>query len=178
MDRPHRDSATLCRDDAGNRRWYSRQWSDVHGVQQQSAGVRVFLASGSFGHGLRRPRVIAAIDVTHLRQSRGGIARYIRGLLGALLEREDLRVVPIGEGPEETAGTLRKKLLTARLDLAWYPFLGRRIARSERADVYHCPAPRGPLNRGVPPVVMTIHDLVPFRFPETKIGRASCRERV
>ena len=111
--------------------------------------------------------MIVAMDVTHLRQSRAGIARYIRGLLGALNRRTDLTMVPIGGGRSEKPGTLSKKLLTARLDLAWYPLLARREARSASAAVLHCPAPRGPLSRGRPPSVMTIHDLVPFRFPET-----------
>ncbi|HEY1952003.1 MAG TPA: glycosyltransferase family 1 protein, partial [Gemmatimonadaceae bacterium] len=35
------------------------------------------------------------------------------------------------------------------------------------ADVYHSPLLRGPLTRGRPPFVMTVHDLVPVRWPET-----------
>ena len=35
------------------------------------------------------------------------------------------------------------------------------------ADVYHSPLPRGPLTPGSPPFVVTVHDLVPIRFPET-----------
>lgn len=111
--------------------------------------------------------MIVALDVTHLRQSRGGIARYIENLGRALRERGDATVVDIGAGAAEERGTLRKKLFTGWLDLAWYPALARREARAVRAQVLHCPAPRGPLTRGSPPVVMTIHDLVPFIFPET-----------
>jgi len=58
-------------------------------------------------------------------------------------------------------------MLTAGLDLAWYPWLGRKRAAAVKAEVYHCPAPRGPLFAGRLPVVMTVHDLVPFLFPET-----------
>ena len=83
---------------------------------------------------------------------------------------DQLTVIELGQGPREVAGTLRKKLLTLRLDLAWYPFLAARKAARAGADILHCPAPRGPVWRGRVPVVMTIHDLVPFRFPETMTG--------
>lgn len=58
-------------------------------------------------------------------------------------------------------------MLTAGLDFVWYPWLGRNRAAALKADVYHCPAPRGPLFSGRLPVVMTVHDLVPFLFPDT-----------
>lgn len=114
-----------------------------------------------------KPVLTAAIDATHLRQSEGGIARYIRGLASGLREVPDVRVIQLGGGPRETPGSLKKKALTAGLDLVWYPWLGRRRALGRKADVFHCPAPRGPLAKGRVPVVMTIHDLVPFLFPET-----------
>jgi glycosyltransferase involved in cell wall biosynthesis len=109
----------------------------------------------------------AAIDSTHLRQGEGGIARYIRGLLAGFAQRDDVRILPLGGGPREKRGTLRKKLLTAGLDVVWYPWLGRWRASMLGADVFHCPAPRGPLVRAGLPVVMTIHDLVPFILPAT-----------
>ena len=106
------------------------------------------------------------MDVSHLRRSAGGIPRYVRGLTSALSERNDVSVIKLGDGPREGRG-IRKKLLTAQLDLAWYPVIVRRRAARAKADVLHCPAPRGPLRRGRPPLVVTLHDLVPFRFPET-----------
>lgn len=104
--------------------------------------------------------------MSHLRRSTGGIARYVRGLTSALRERDDVSVVELGDGPHEGRG-IRKKLLTAHLDLAWYPAILRRRAVRAKADVLHCPAPRGPLRRGRPPLVVTVHDLVPFLFPAT-----------
>lgn len=109
----------------------------------------------------------AAIDATQLRQSEGGIARYIRGLVAGLRARDDVRVIELGAGRREKRGTLRKKMLTAGLDLVWYPWLGRLRAEARGADVYHCPAPAGPIVGARIPVVMTVHDLVPFLFPET-----------
>jgi glycosyltransferase involved in cell wall biosynthesis len=114
-----------------------------------------------------RSILTAAIDATHLRQADGGIARYIRGLVSGLGARDDVRVIELRAGPSEKRGTLRKKVLTAGLDLIWYPWLGRNRAAALKADVFHCPGPRGPVLRGALPVVMTVHDLVPFLFPET-----------
>lgn len=78
-----------------------------------------------------------------------------------------MRPIVLGGGPVLQRGTLRKRLVTARQDFYWYPFAGRRKAASLGADVYHCPTPRAPLTRGRPPLVVTIHDLVPVLFPET-----------
>lgn len=64
-------------------------------------------------------------------------------------------------------GTLQKKLVTAKQEFIWYPLLGRRRAAAIGADVYHCPTIRGPLTSGKPPLVVTVHDLVPLLYPET-----------
>jgi len=108
-----------------------------------------------------------AIDAEHTRQSAAGIARYARGLTAALKERSDLRVIELGGGEVVPRGTLRKKILTARQDFLWYPWLARSKARRENADVYHSPLPRGPLTRGRPPFVVTVHDLAQIHYAET-----------
>jgi glycosyltransferase involved in cell wall biosynthesis len=64
-------------------------------------------------------------------------------------------------------GTIGKRLTTARQDFYWYPYAGRRAAARAGADVYHCPTPRAPVTRGRPPLVVTVHDLVPVLFPDT-----------
>jgi glycosyltransferase involved in cell wall biosynthesis len=108
-----------------------------------------------------------ALDAEHTRQSNAGIARYGRSLAAALRKITDLAVRELGGGDVVARGTLEKKLLTARHDLLWYPWLARREASRIGADVYHSPLLRGPLHRGRPPFVMTVHDLVPVRWPET-----------
>jgi glycosyltransferase involved in cell wall biosynthesis len=110
--------------------------------------------------------VRVALDMHHVRQSDAGTARYARGLAGALRARGDIDVREIGGGPRVRPG-LRQKLLTAEQDFYWYPFQGRKEAASLDADVYHCPAVRAPITRGKPPLVVTVHDLVALRFPET-----------
>lgn len=108
-----------------------------------------------------------ALDAEHTRHSQAGIARYARGLAAALRKQPDLRVLELGGGDIVPRGTARKKLLTARHDLTWYPFLARRKAAQLGADIYHSPLLRGPLSKGRPPFVITVHDLVPVRWPET-----------
>ena len=108
-----------------------------------------------------------ALDCEHERQASAGVTRYARSLASALAERDDVALTRVGGGALLRRGTLRKKLMTARQDFWWYPLAGRRRARAAHADVYHCPSPRAPLTIGLPPTVVTIHDLASFRFPET-----------
>ena len=108
-----------------------------------------------------------ALDAEHTRQSSAGIARYAHSLARELIALADVRVIELGAGEVVKRGTIAKKVLTARQDFAWYPWLARRSARQYGADVYHSPLPRGPLTRGSPPFVVTVHDLVPIRHPET-----------
>jgi glycosyltransferase involved in cell wall biosynthesis len=111
--------------------------------------------------------ITVAIDSEHTRQTSAGTARASRSLVRALSERGDVRPLVIGGGPVLERGTLRKRVTTARQDFLWYPYLGRRKAANLGADVYHCPTPRAPITPGRPPLVVTVHDLVPVLFPET-----------
>jgi glycosyltransferase involved in cell wall biosynthesis len=94
--------------------------------------------------------VRVAVDVTPLRLTRAGTARYIRSLLDRL---DCLEPVAFG-GPGRAA-------ILAR-ELWWYPF---RLAAPAGADVLHCTTYYGPLRPRVPSVV-TVHDLAAFRRPE------------
>jgi glycosyltransferase involved in cell wall biosynthesis len=111
--------------------------------------------------------ITVAIDTQHTRQTNAGGARYSDSLAIALRGIEDLEVIELGRGPLVPRGTLRKKILTARQEFLWYPWLGRRQARRLGANVYHCPTLRAPLTRGSPPLVVTVHDLVPLLAPDT-----------
>lgn len=85
----------------------------------------------------------------------------------ALRKRGDIRLLELGGGDVIPRGTFRKRAVTLRQDFIWYPWLGRRRAAAAGAKVYHVPLPRGPLAKGIPPLVVTVHDLVPLLFPET-----------
>ena len=122
-------------------------------------------------------RLTVALDAEHTRQSAAGIARYGRGLAAALRRRGDATVIELGGGDLAARDTLRKRATTVRQDFIWYPWAGRRAARKVGADIYHVPLPRGPILHGKPPLVVTVHDLVPFLFPETVTpwSRIYCR---
>ena len=113
-----------------------------------------------------RPLTVA-LDAEHTRQAAAGIARYGRSLAESMRKLGDVTVLELGGGEVVPRGTLRKRLLTARQDFLWYPWLGRRRADQRGADIYHIPLPRGPITKGKPPLVITVHDLVPVLFPET-----------
>jgi glycosyltransferase involved in cell wall biosynthesis len=98
--------------------------------------------------------VNVAVDVTPLAQTRAGTARYLNALLPRV-ERE--------AQVERLSGFARGRAGTLWLDLAWYPhFLSH---RARRADVLHCPTYRGPV-RTSKPLVVTVHDVAVFRYPE------------
>jgi glycosyltransferase involved in cell wall biosynthesis len=111
--------------------------------------------------------ITVAFDATYQRQSSGGIPRYGRELVRALSDRADINVLQLGGGEFAQRRTLKRTALTVGLQLAWYPWLSRRVAERRGADLMHCLLPRGPMTRGRIPFVVTVHDLVPFRFPET-----------
>ena len=96
------------------------------------------------------------IDTAPLLLDNAGTARYVRGLLGGLRARDDVRVRELTWGG---AG----RVTAALRDVAWYPALLPLQAR--RLDVLHCTIFRAPL-RAPLPVVVTVHDLAAIRFPE------------
>ena len=104
------------------------------------------------GRDLRRgvPAIRVALDTTPLRQTRGGTARYVRGL------RDHLAAEVV-----EVSYPATSRLRTAACDLTWYP----RLRAPHGADVLHCPTFRGPF-RSATPLVVTVHDLAVLRHPE------------
>jgi glycosyltransferase involved in cell wall biosynthesis len=95
--------------------------------------------------------VNVAMDVTPLRLTHAGTARYIRSL------RQRLDVHPVAFGGPGRAAVLARELW-------WYPFRLSRLGAG--TDVLHCPTYYGPLRPHVPTVV-TVHDLAVLRHPQT-----------
>jgi glycosyltransferase involved in cell wall biosynthesis len=98
--------------------------------------------------------VKVALDVSPLRLTRAGSARYVVGLYEALRERVEVEELAWGGGGRATA---------AARDAVWYPFVLPRSARG--ADVLHCPTFRAPFRSRVP-LVVTVLDLSVLRYPE------------
>ena len=91
-----------------------------------------------------------ALDVTPLRLTAAGTARYIRSLTARLEGIE-----PVAFGGAGRASVLAR-------ELAWYPL---RLSALDGADVLHLPTYYGPLRPRIPAVV-TVHDLGVWRHPE------------
>ena len=96
------------------------------------------------------------IDLSPLRLTRAGTARYLRILLAELEGRDDVELAPIAWGGSG-------RITAAVRDAAWYPVALPRAAR--RVDVLHCPSYRAPF-RSSTPLVVTVHDLALLRHPE------------
>ena len=109
--------------------------------------------------------VRVAFDLSTVRLGDAGVARTARELAAALSERDDLDVLRIGEGRQATGPA--RRALALRLDLDWSLRGARSEARRAQCDVIHFPLPRGPITRGRPATVVTVHDLAALRFPET-----------
>ena len=90
-----------------------------------------------------------ALDVSPLRLTQAGTARYIESLVARI---DGVEQIAFGGGGR--AGVLGRELW-------WYPF---RLARV-RSDVLHCTTYYGPLAPRTPTVV-TVHDLAVWRHPE------------
>jgi glycosyltransferase involved in cell wall biosynthesis len=98
--------------------------------------------------------VKVALDVSPLRLTRAGSARYLHGLREALRRRVELRELAWGGGG---------RLAAVARDAAWYPLGLSRAARG--CDVLHCPTFRGPFSSGVP-LVVTVLDVGVLRHPK------------
>jgi len=98
--------------------------------------------------------VRVALDVSPLRLTRAGSARYVEGLRRELPQHVEVRELAWG-GSGRAAAALR--------DAVWYPFALPRASRG--SDLLHCPTFRAPLRTRVPTVV-TVLDLAVLRHPE------------
>jgi glycosyltransferase involved in cell wall biosynthesis len=98
--------------------------------------------------------VRVGIDVSPLRQTRAGTARYVLGLLPHLERLVEVERIAWG-GSGRAAAVAR--------DALWYPLALPRRARG--LDVLHCPSFRAPLRASLP-VVVNVHDLAVLRHPQ------------
>ena len=106
---------------------------------------------------MSRPTV--GIDLSPLRQTQAGTARYIEGLLRHLDGNPGLTLRPYAFGGPGRAAAIAR-------DLGWYLAALPLGAALERVDVLHCPTFRAPVRSRVP-LVVTVHDLAVLRHPLT-----------
>jgi glycosyltransferase involved in cell wall biosynthesis len=98
--------------------------------------------------------------------NQSGVGSYIAGLLPALV-RAGCELVVYADPRNPVSGLEKLSLQTIPVSSGKYsPFATREFRSREeldKLDVFHCPFYPAPLMRC--PVVVTIHDLIPFLFP-------------
>ncbi len=120
----------------------------------------------------KRYRVRIAIDASTI-STQGGPRTYVLGLLDALLkiDRENEYIVfyndpcHLGRFPKAREIVLQGKSPLSRL---WREYLLLPwVCAREKVDLLHCPKSAIPFYSPCP-VVVTLHDLIPLRHPETE----------
>jgi glycosyltransferase involved in cell wall biosynthesis len=108
--------------------------------------------------------------------SPSGMGRYAREMERALSERADVELIRLAASRRQPAAGARRIAQGVWRELAYYPFLLGRRGADAGADLLHCPSQLGPVRRQLP-LVMTVHDLLPLRFPQlfTRVNAAHMR---
>jgi glycosyltransferase involved in cell wall biosynthesis len=106
-----------------------------------------------------------AYDTTPMFVSRAGVARYARALLASLECTLDEPPVEISCMEEQPASLPQRIRAGVNREGIYYPIGLARRARAASADVIHCPGAFPAAGRGLP-TVLTLHDALPWRYPE------------
>lgn len=106
-----------------------------------------------------------AFDLTAERLSGAGVGTYSRELRRALAERGDVALLEIAHAPTGAASTPGRIVAGLRREGVWYPRGLARTARAKEADLIHVPASLPAHGNGLP-LVLTVHDAIPWRHPE------------
>ncbi|HEX5216141.1 MAG TPA: glycosyltransferase family 1 protein [Vicinamibacterales bacterium] len=110
-----------------------------------------------------------AIDGRAFESPAGGVRRYVGELFGAMAAAcPDVELIAAGASPDARLPPgVHRAPAAASLptNLGWASSGLPLSARAVRADVFHAPAYTAPL-WGVPPIVLTIHDVSYARRPE------------
>lgn len=106
-----------------------------------------------------------AFDTTPLRLGGGGVATYARELLRAFAARDDVEAVELHH--ERTGGHSTASRIVGGIEreARYYPRSLARRASAASADLIHVPAAM-PAYSSRLPLVLTIHDAIPWRHPE------------
>lgn len=117
-----------------------------------------------------------AYDTAPIALNQAGERRYALELLRALRRRGDVAVQPVGPGARRPGGLRQRVALQAACEGLLYPWRLPRAARRGGAELVHFPRHLVTATRGIAaPVVVTIHDVFPLRFPD--LYPALIRER-
>jgi glycosyltransferase involved in cell wall biosynthesis len=124
---------------------------------------------------MSRP-VAVGFDMTPAAVRQGGVGRYTTDLAAALGRRTDVRLERLDPrtGP---LGGLVGSVTDRTLRLGYYPLTLDRLASRRGVDLVHCPGLLAPL-RLSRPLVLTVHDVLPWRFPELFSRTNAARQKV
>jgi len=103
-------------------------------------------------------------DMTPAGLHQGGVGRYTTDLAAALGRTPGVELIRLGT-TGRGAGGLGKLAGRAERNLLYYPVMLDRQAASHDVDLVHCPGALVPLKLSRP-LVLTIHDVLPWRLPE------------
>ena len=106
-----------------------------------------------------------AFDTTALRLGGGGVATYARELLAAYAESSDVEVLPIEHGKTGASSSIGRIAAGIERESHYYPRGLARTAQAAAADLIHVPAAMPAYSTSLP-LVLTIHDAIPWRHPE------------
>jgi len=106
-----------------------------------------------------------AFDTTPLRLGGGGVATYARELLRAFETRTDIEAIDVHHGRTGGASTASRILGGIEREAQYYPRGLAASARAVQADLIHVPAAMPAYARDLP-LVLTVHDAIPWRHPE------------
>lgn len=116
------------------------------------------------------------VDTTPQMLGLPGVGRYTKELVAAVAREPGVEVERLGAVASRTSSPMRSAEWAAR-GIVYYPVeLGRHATR-RGVEVVHLPAPIAPVRVSVP-LVVTVHDMLPWRYPEGYRRLTLTRERL
>ena len=106
-----------------------------------------------------------AIDTTPMRLGGGDVATYTRELLAAYEASSEVEVVPIAHDQTGASSSIGRIAAGIDRESRFYPRGLARAAQAAEADLIHVPAAMPAYSTSLP-LVLTIHDAIPWRHPE------------
>jgi glycosyltransferase involved in cell wall biosynthesis len=118
-----------------------------------------------------------AFDGTPERLSGAGVGTYARELRKGLTARPDITLLDAAHQSTGHGGSLRRIAAGLAREGWFYPRGLEHAAASMRADLIHTPASVPAMSRRIP-LVVTIHDAIPWRNPEWFTRANSTQQRL
>jgi glycosyltransferase involved in cell wall biosynthesis len=106
-----------------------------------------------------------AFDTTALQLAGGGVATYTRELLSGLRLSPDTDVIELAHRHSASGTTIGRIAGGIDREARYYPYALAASARRSHADLVHSPAAMPVISPRLP-LVITVHDAIPWRHPE------------